>query len=83
MADELLSPPQAADIAGVHDDTVRRAIEFGLLKALKVGRTWAIRRDDLQTWIDAGKPNHRRKSTRKTEAEKDEKQPDRRTGEDQ
>jgi excisionase family DNA binding protein len=69
MADELLSPPQAADIAGVHDDTVRRAIEFGLLKALKVGRTWAIRRDDLQTWIDAGKPNHRRKSTRKENIE--------------
>lgn len=83
MTEELLSPPQAAEIASVHDDTVRRAIEFGLLKALKVGRTWAIRREDLQAWIDAGKPNHRRKSTRKAEAEAEEDQPDNITGESQ
>ena len=67
MTEEFLSPPQAAELAGIHDDTVRRAIEFGLLKASKVGRTWAIRREDLQAWIDAGKPNHRRKSTRKAD----------------
>jgi excisionase family DNA binding protein len=66
MADELISPRQAADIAECHNDTVRRAIEFGFLRAQRVGRTWAIKRDDLQTWIDAGKPNHRRKSERKT-----------------
>lgn len=83
MAEELLSPPQAAEIAGVHDDTVRRAIEFGLLKALKVGRTWAIQREDLQTWIDAGKPNHRRKSTRKSETDTERDQPDKGTGENQ
>lgn len=83
MTEELLSPLQAAEIASVHDDTVRRAIEFGLLKALKVGRTWAIRREDLQAWIDAGKPNHRRKSTRKTEAEVEDDEPDNSTGESQ
>ena len=71
MTEELLSPPQAAEIAKVHDDTIRRAIEFDFLKAQRVGRTWAIRREDLQAWIEAGKPNHRRKSTRKTEAEEE------------
>jgi excisionase family DNA binding protein len=65
MAEELLSPPKAAEIAGVHEDTVRRAIEFGYLQAQRVGRTWAIKLSDLQSWIDAGRPNHRRKSTRK------------------
>lgn len=66
MSDALLSPPQAADLVGVHDDTIRRAIEFGFLKASKVGRNWVIRSDDLQAWIQAGMPNHRRKSTRKS-----------------
>ena len=65
MAEELLSPPKAAGIAEVHEDTIRRAIEFGFLPAQRVGRTWAIKPSDLQSWIDAGKPNHRRKSTRK------------------
>jgi excisionase family DNA binding protein len=67
MAEELISPRIASEIAGCHDDTIRRAIEFGFLRARRVGRTWAIRRDDLQAWIDAGKPNHRRKSERKPE----------------
>ena len=67
MTEDLLSPPKAAEIALCHDDTIRRAIEFGFLPAQRVGRTWAVRREDLQKWIDAGKPNHRRKSTRKME----------------
>ena len=81
MTEELLSPPQAAEIAKVHDDTIRRAIEFDFLKAQRVGRTWAIRREDLQTWIEAGMPNHRRKSTRKTDA--GEEKTDSGTGENQ
>jgi len=30
---------------------------------------WAIKLSDLQDWINAGKPNHRRKSTRKEQKE--------------
>lgn len=69
MTEELLSPPIAADIAKCHQDTVRRAIEFGYLPAQRVGRMWAIKLSDLQDWINAGKPNHRRKSTRKEQKE--------------
>jgi excisionase family DNA binding protein len=65
MSDELISPRQAAEIAHCHEDTIRRAIEFGYLPAQRVGKTWAIKPDDVHAWIDAGKPNHRRKSTRK------------------
>ena len=68
MADNLISPSQAAEIAGCHKDTIRRAVHFGLLKAQKVGNFWAISASDLQEWIEAGKPNHRRKSARKTNA---------------
>lgn len=69
MAEDLLSPSQAAEIAGCHKDTIRRAVHFGLLKAQKVGRVFAITPDHLQEWIAAGMPNHRRKSTRKVKVE--------------
>ncbi len=64
MSNELISPRQAGEIAQCHEDTVRRAIEFGYLPAQRVGKTWAIKPSDVQAWIVAGKPNHRRKSTR-------------------
>jgi excisionase family DNA binding protein len=67
MADELLSPAQAADIAACHNDTIRRAIEKGFLAGQRVGRNWVIKRSDLEKWIEAGRPNHRRKTTRKQE----------------
>ena len=69
MSEELLSTVKAAEISKVHEDTVRRAIKFGYLYARRVGRTWVITLNDLQLWIDAGKPNHRRKSTRRGEIE--------------
>jgi excisionase family DNA binding protein len=73
MTDELISPTKAGEIAKCHQDTIRRAIEFGYLPAQRVGRTWAIKPPDLQEWIVAGKPNHRRKSTKKHEEYSDKK----------
>lgn len=64
MAEELVSPTEAAEIAGCHNDTIRRAIQVGMLKAQKIGSVWIIKTADLQEWIEAGMPNHRRKSTR-------------------
>ncbi|NJL56482.1 MAG: excisionase family DNA-binding protein [Blastochloris sp.] len=69
MTENLLSPAQAAEIAGCHKDTIRRAVHFGLLKAQKVGRVFAISPEHLNEWIAAGMPNHRRKSTRKVKIE--------------
>jgi excisionase family DNA binding protein len=60
MTEELLSPSQAAQIVGCHNDTIRRAIEAGFLPAQRVGRSWIIKREDIEAWIQAGKPNHRR-----------------------
>jgi len=76
MVEELLTPSQAAEIANCHQDTIRRAAEFGLLNAQRVGHMWVIRHSDLQEWIEAGKPNHRRKSTRKSADEASENAPD-------
>lgn len=62
MTDELLSPAQAAELAQCHNDTVRRAIEADFLPAQRVGRNWIIKRKDVEAWIEAGRPNRRRKS---------------------
>jgi excisionase family DNA binding protein len=62
MTEELLSLANAAQIAECHNDTIRRALESGFLVAQRVGRSWVIKRSDLQLWIAAGKPNHRRPS---------------------
>lgn len=67
MAEELLSPAQAAEIAECHNDTVRRAIEAGFLPAQRVGRNWIIKREDIRVWIKAGKPNRRRGSKHESE----------------
>jgi excisionase family DNA binding protein len=68
MTEELISPSQAASRANCHEDTIRRAIQSGYLPAQRVGqRTWAIKTGDLQSWIDVGMPNRRRKSMRKGE----------------
>ena len=60
MVDELISPMKAATLADCHNDTVRRAIEAGYLPAQRVGKTWALKREDVETWVKAGKPNHGR-----------------------
>lgn len=71
MTTELISSSKAAEIAECHQDTIRRAIEFGYLPAQRVGKTWAIKLDDLQAWIDDGRPNRRRKSTKKGDKTKE------------
>lgn len=69
MSEKLLSAAEAAEIAGCHKDTIRRAVHFGLLEAQKVGKVVVISPEHLNEWIAAGMPNHRRKSTRKVKIE--------------
>lgn len=51
MAD-FLTTEQAAQIAGCNPSTLRYAAESGKLPAVKYGKTWLIKPDDLQRWID-------------------------------
>jgi excisionase family DNA binding protein len=82
MSEELLSPAQAAEIAVCHNDTVRRAIEAGFLPAQRVGRNWIIKREDVEAWIKAGRPNRRRGTSYESEVE-EENSPEDSTGKDQ
>lgn len=59
MAEEFLTPEQAAAIAQVSVFTIRRWIKEGELPARKVGRLWRIRRSDVERRL-APEPSPRR-----------------------
>jgi excisionase family DNA binding protein len=52
----LLAPVAAAEIAGVHPETIRRAIRSGALEvAGYVGRRARVRRAAVEAWITEGR----------------------------
>jgi excisionase family DNA binding protein len=56
-AEPLLSTREAARVAGVHPDTVRRAIKAGALRtAGYVGNRPRMRRADVDAWVAGGAP---------------------------
>jgi excisionase family DNA binding protein len=58
-ADEVVTAPVAAALKGVHRNSVHKAIKEGRLKATRSGKTWLIRRDDLDAWQVIGhRPKH-------------------------
>jgi excisionase family DNA binding protein len=48
-----LSRNEAADLYGVHETVISRAIHAGELAAKKVGRQYRIETDALKAWFDA------------------------------
>jgi excisionase family DNA binding protein len=50
---ELLHVKEAADVLGVHESTIRRAIQSGELRALTLGAhgRYRIRRTDLEQFL--------------------------------
>lgn len=54
-AEPLLSTPEAAKAAGVHSETVRRAIKAGALRTVGyVGNRPRMRRADVDAWVAGG-----------------------------
>ena len=49
--DALLTPREAAQRAGVHIETVRRAVRSGALPASHAGRAVRIQLGDLDAWL--------------------------------
>ena len=51
-----LTTAQAAQRAGVHERTIRRALAAGTLTGLTVAGRWRIDADDLDAWLTVGAP---------------------------
>jgi excisionase family DNA binding protein len=52
----LLTVAEAAQLAGLHPETVRRAIRSGALEAAGyVGKRPRLRRNDVERWLDAAR----------------------------
>lgn len=71
VEEELLSTVEAAQIVGCARDVIWRAIRDGVLPAKRVGRSYVVRRSDLQAWISAGhyKPEMARRYPSKQKGE--------------
>lgn len=61
----IFTPAEAAQYAGLCDRVIRRYCEQDRLPATRVGRTWAIRKTDLDKFLKTprpvGNPNFRKR----------------------
>lgn len=48
---DILTPKELADFLKVSDQTIKRAIKAGTLKALKAGRDWRIEKEAVIQWL--------------------------------
>ncbi|MDD2469052.1 MAG: helix-turn-helix domain-containing protein [Desulfobulbus sp.] len=48
----LISVNKAANVLGVHPNTVRSMAKQGILPAKKFGRQWRIHRDRFEKWVE-------------------------------
>jgi excisionase family DNA binding protein len=56
--DTLLTVGEVAEYLHVVTITVYRMIDRGDLKAVKVGRVWRVRRDDLERYLNRPVPSN-------------------------
>lgn len=48
---EVLTTKQLSEFLQVSDQTVKRAIKAGKLKAFKVGKDWRIEKEEVIKWL--------------------------------
>lgn len=61
---ELFTVNQLAEMFEMHPKTIRRYIRNGVLKAVKIGGQWRVKKDDLKNFLDSNKdifPNNQEK----------------------
>jgi excisionase family DNA binding protein len=51
--EKLLSQEEAAELLGIHSETLRRMAVRGEVPALKVGRFWKYRGSALDAWVSS------------------------------
>lgn len=49
LQDQYYTIYEVADILKVHHNTIRRAIKDGRLKAERIGKTWRIKKDEIES----------------------------------
>lgn len=45
---------ELAEFLKVNEATIRRAIDSGKLKALKVGKSWRVEKEEVIKWLQEG-----------------------------
>ena len=55
MSEKLLTPTQVAERLQITERTVYEWIRGGKLTALKLGRLWRIRQDDLEAFLEGAR----------------------------
>ncbi len=55
MISAFLTTEEVIDFLRVNARTVYRLIQTGDLPAVRVGRQWRFRRNDLERWLDRGR----------------------------
>jgi len=51
MIEQLLTSKEVADKLQIKETTVREWARIGILKAIRVGRYWRFRSNDLDNWL--------------------------------
>ncbi len=51
---DILTIKELAEFLKVNEATIRRAIDAGKLKALKVGKSWRIEKEEVIKWLQEG-----------------------------
>ncbi|SPF51227.1 DNA-binding protein, excisionase family [Candidatus Desulfosporosinus infrequens] len=52
---EITTPKELATFLKVSEQTVKRAIKSGGLRAFKIARDWRIERNSVLEWIEKGR----------------------------
>jgi excisionase family DNA binding protein len=58
MANETMTPAEAAEYLRLGVETVKRKARAGELPASKTGRKWLFLRSELDAWLKAGGTRH-------------------------
>jgi len=67
---QILNTQQAAQLLGVHAETVRRLARQGILPSFKLGSDWRFNRDALLNWAQGGRDEQARATVMVVDDEK-------------
>lgn len=52
MANKLLTVKEVAEMLGMHEVTIRDKCREGEIPAIKMGKYWRVKEDDLNKWLE-------------------------------